>query len=368
MTDIECVVAGAGVIGLAVARALALAGREVLVLEAAPAIGSETSSRNSEVIHAGLYYPTGSLKHRLCIEGRDALYRFCAEHGVPHRRIGKLIVATDEEQRPALDTLAAAARRNGVRIEPVGPEQIRKLEPAVRAVAGLISPDTGIIDSHSLMQALQGEAEAHGAITVLRAPVVAGRVTQHGFALEIGGAEPGKVSTRFFVNAAGLGAERLSRSVDGLPPTTVPHIYLARGVYFTLRGRSPFRRLVYPMPDALTLGVHVTLDLAGRARFGPDLEWVNRVDYDVDPARASLFAAAIRRYWPDLPDGALEPGYAGIRPKLQGPGDPPHDFVIQGPQERGVPGFVALYGIESPGLTSCLAIADTVVRLLGLGL
>lgn len=368
MADIECVVAGAGVIGLAAARALALAGREVLILEAGPGIGSETSSRNSEVIHAGLYYPTGSLKQRLCIEGRDALYRFCAEHRVPHRRIGKLIVATDQEQMGALGALAATARRNGVRIELVDAEQIRKLEPALRACAGLISPDMGIIDSHSLMQSLQGEAEAHGALTVLRAPIVAARITHHGFELEIGGAEPGKLSTRFFINAAGLGAEQLSRSVEGLPSQTVPQIHLARGVYFTLRGRSPFHRLIYPLPDALTLGVHVTLDLAGRARFGPDLEWVDRIDYSVDPARAPLFAAAICRYWPDLPDGALEPGYAGIRPKIQGPGEPPRDFVIQGPGEHGVPGFVALYGIESPGLTSCLAIAEMVVRLLGVGL
>jgi L-2-hydroxyglutarate oxidase LhgO len=368
MADIECVVVGAGVIGLAVARALALAGREVLILEAGAATGSETSSRNSEVIHAGLYYPTGSLKHRLCIEGRDALYRFCAEHGVPHRRIGKLVVATGQEQIPALGALAATARRNGVRIQPVTAEQIRKLEPALRAVAGLLSPDTGIIDSHALMQALQGEAEAHGAVTVLRAPVHDARVTECGFELETGGTEPGKLSARYFVNAAGLGAHLLSRRLAGLSPDTVPAIHMAKGVYFTLRSRSPFHRLVYPLPDALTLGVHVTLDLAGRARFGPDLEWVNQIDYSIDPGRARAFAAAIRRYWPDLPEGALDPGYAGIRPKIQGPGEPPRDFLIQGPQEHGVPGFVALYGIESPGLTSSLAIADMVVRLLGLGL
>jgi L-2-hydroxyglutarate oxidase LhgO len=225
----------------------------------------------------------------------------------------------------------------------------------------LISPDTGIIDSHSLLQALQGEAEAHGAMTVLRVPVLAGTVVENGFRLEVGGAEPGKLSARYFINAAGLGAEKLSRRIAGVPANSVPRIYLAKGVYFTLRGRSPFRRLVYPLPDAATLGVHVTLDLAGRARFGPDLEWVDRIDYDVDAARAPLFAAAIRRYWPDLPDEALEPGYAGIRPKIQGPGEPPRDFVIQGPREHGVPGFVALYGIESPGLTSCLAIGDLVL-------
>ena len=364
MADFECAVVGAGAIGLAIARALALAGREVLILETGPIIGGEISSRSSEVIHAGLYYPTGSLKHRLCVEGREALYRFCAERGVPHRRIGKLVVATDDEQKKPLAALADTARRNGVPIEIADPARIRELEPALRAVAGLISPETGIIDSHALMLALQGEAESHGAVTVPRQTVTGGAVTAKGFRLKIGGAEPGTLSTRLLVNAAGLGAERLSRSIAGVPPGSVPRIRLAKGVYFTLRGASPFRRLVYPLPDAATLGVHVTLDLAGRARFGPDLEWVDAIDYDVDPGRAPLFAAAIRRYWPDLPEEALEPGYAGIRPKLQAPGEPPQDFLIQGPRQHGVPGFVALYGMESPGLTSCLAIGDLVGRLL----
>ncbi len=364
MTEVECVVVGAGAIGLAVARALALAGREVVILEAGPIIGGEISSRSSEVIHAGLYYRTGSLKHRLCVAGRVALYRFCAAHGVPHRRIGKLVVATQEEQLPALAALADTARCNGVPIESVDPARIRALEPAVRAVAGLISPESGIVDSHALMLALQGEAEAHGAVTVLRAPVTGGAVTAEGFRLEIGGAGPGTLSTRLLVNAAGLGAERLSRGIVGVPGASVPRIHLGKGVYFTLRGVSPFRRLVYPMPDATTLGVHVTLDLAGRARFGPDLEWVDAIDYDVDPRRALHFGAAIRRYWPELPDDALEPGYAGIRPKLQGPGDPPQDFLIRGPRDHGVPGYVALYGVESPGLTSSLAIGELVRSLL----
>ncbi len=364
MADVECVVVGAGVIGLAIARALALAGREVLILEAGPIIGGEASSRSSEVIHAGLYYRTGSLKHRLCVEGRVALYRFCAERGVPQRRIGKLVVATEEAERPALAQLAETARLNGVPIEPVDRARIGALEPALRAVAGLISPETGIVDSHALMLALQGEAEAHGAATALRTPVVGGAVTDKGFRLQIGGAEPGTLSARLLVNAAGLGAERLSRAIAGVPPGSVPRIHLAKGVYFTLRGASPFRRLVYPLPDAATLGVHVTLDLAGRARFGPDLEWVSAIDYDVDPRRARRFAAAIRRYWPELPEDALEPGYAGIRPKLQALGEPPRDFLIHGPREHGVPGLVALYGIESPGLTSCLAIGDLVRTLL----
>ncbi len=364
MADVECAVIGAGAIGLAVARALALAGREVLILEAAPMVGGEISSRSSEVIHAGLYYRTGSLKHRLCVEGRAALYRFCAERGVPHRRTGKLVVATGENQLPALAALAETARRNGVSVEPADQIRIRALEPSLRAVAGLLSPETGIIDSHALMLALQGEAESLGATTAVRAPVLGGTVTPEGFALEIGGAEPAKLSARFLVNTAGLGAQALSRAIAGVPTQSVPRLHLGKGVYFTLRGTSPFRRLVYPMPDASTLGVHLTLDLAGRARFGPDIEWIDAIDYSVDPRRGQDFAAAIRRYWPDLPDDALEPGYAGIRPKIQAPGEPPMDFVIQGPHAHGVPGFVALYGMESPGLTSSLAIADLVSTLL----
>jgi L-2-hydroxyglutarate oxidase LhgO len=364
MADVECVVVGAGAVGLAVARALALAGREVLILEAGDRIGAETSSRSSEVIHAGLYYPTGSLKHRLCVAGREALYRFCAENGVPHRKLGKLVIASEEAQRPALAALAATAARNGVPIVPLDAAGVRELEPALRAVAGLLSPETGIIDSHALMLAFQGEAEAHGAITALRSPVLSGESAADGFRLEVGGAQPGRLSTRLLVNAAGLGAERLSRSIAGIPPASVPRICLARGVYFTLRGKPPFQRLVYPMPDAATLGLHLTLDLAGRARFGPDLEWIDAIDYAVDPARAPLFEAAIRGYWPDLPEDALDPGYAGIRPKLQAPGEPPRDFLIQGPRDHGIGGYVALYGIESPGLTSSLAIGDLVRDLI----
>jgi L-2-hydroxyglutarate oxidase LhgO len=364
MTDVECVVVGTGVVGLAIGRALARAGREVLILEAGPQIGAETSSRSSEVIHAGLYYATGSLKHRLCAAGREALYLFCAEHGVPHRKLGKLVVASETAQRPALEALARNAERNGVPARPLNAAQILELEPALRAVAGLLSPETGIVDSHALMLALQGDAQEGGAMLALRSPVERGAVTPDGFELEVGGAEPARMTARMLVNAAGLGAEAVSRSIAGIPTALVPRIHLARGVYFTLRGATPFRRLVYPMPDAATLGVHLTLDLAGRARFGPDIEWVERVDYAVDPGRAPLFEAAIRRYWPDLPEGALEPGYAGIRPKLQAPGEPPRDFLIQGPEAHGIPALVALYGIESPGLTSCLAIGALVRDLL----
>jgi L-2-hydroxyglutarate oxidase LhgO len=364
MTDVECVVVGAGAVGLAIARALALAGREVLILEAGDRIGAETSSRSSEVIHAGLYYPTGSLKHRLCVAGREALYRFCAERGVPHRKLGKLVVAAEEAQRPALAALAETAARNGVPTIPLDAAGVRELEPGLRAAAGLLSPETGIIDSHGLMLALQGEAEGRGAATALRSPVLRGEARGSGFVLEVGGAEPARLTARLLVNAAGLGADTLSRSIAGIPPASIPRIHLARGVYFTLRGAPPFRRLIYPMPDAATLGVHLTLDLAGRARFGPDIEWIDRIDYSVDPGRAPLFAKAICSYWPDLPEDALEPGYAGIRPKLQGPGEPPRDFLIQGPRAHGLAGFVALYGMESPGLTSCLAIGEMVRALL----
>jgi L-2-hydroxyglutarate oxidase LhgO len=365
MTDIECVVVGAGAVGLAVARRLALAGREVLILEATETIGSGVSSRNSEVIHAGIYYPTGSLKHRLCVAGRDALYTYCAEHGVPHRRLGKLIVATDDTQMPALRKLHDTARANGVEdVVPIDGAGIRELEPAVRGVAGLLSRSTGIIDSHALMLAYLGNAEAAGAVLALRSPVESGRVTDDGFALDVGGADPTTLTCRLLVNAAGLGAQPLALRLRGLPAATVPPLHYAKGVYFTLIGRSPFRHLVYPMPDGATLGVHVTLDLGGQAKFGPDIEWVDGLDYDVDPARAAQFARAIRRYWPDLPDGALQPGYSGIRPKVAAKGAPPHDFVIQGPRDHGVVGLVNLYGIESPGLTASLAIGDMVEALL----
>ncbi|HVG82752.1 MAG TPA: NAD(P)/FAD-dependent oxidoreductase [Methylomirabilota bacterium] len=367
MADTECVVVGAGAVGLAIARALALAGREVVVLEAGDRIGSETSSRSSEVIHAGLYYPTGSLKHRLCVTGREQLYRFCAENGVPHKKLGKLVVASEEAQRPDLAKLAATADRNGVQIVPLTAGEVHALEPAVRAVAGLLSPETGIVDSHALMLAYQGEAEAHGAVVALRSPVVRGKTGPEEFVLEVGGDEPARLSCRVLVNAAGLGAETLSRAIAGIKAEAIPRIRFARGVYFTLRGPQPFGRLIYPMPDAATLGVHVTLDLAGRARFGPDIEWIERIDYAVDPGRAAQFAAAIRSYWPGLPEDALEPGYAGIRPKLQAPGEPARDFLIQGPQHHGVPGYVALYGIESPGLTSSLAIGEMVREIIACG-
>jgi len=365
MDQVDCVVVGAGVIGLAVARALALAGIEVLVLEQAYTIGFETSSRNSEVIHGGLYYPLGSLKARSCVEGRHRLYGYCREHGVPHARLGKLIVATSEAETAGLEKIASTARGNGVEdLEWLDPTQARRFEPALNCVAALLSPSTGIIDSHALMLAYQGEAEAAGAIVVLRTPGLSGSVRHGGFELAIGGDEPTVIRCRFLINAAGLHAPALARMIEGIPPETIPPAYFCRGVYFTLSGPAPFHRLIYPVPVAGGLGVHITLDLAGQPRFGPDVEWISAVDYTVDPARGEVFYAAIRTYWPGLPDGALQPGYAGIRPKISGPGEPAADFVVQGLDSHGLPGLVNLYGIESPGLTASLPLADEVVRKL----
>jgi L-2-hydroxyglutarate oxidase LhgO len=365
MDEVECVVVGAGVIGLAVARALALAGYGVLVLERAYTIGFETSSRNSEVIHGGLYYPAGSLKAYSCVTGRQRLYAYCREHGVPHARLGKLIVATSDNEIPGLERIAAAARDNGVGdLKWLEPAQAQRLEPALRCVAALLSPSTGIIDSHALMLAYQGEAEAAGAMVVFRTPVLSGKVRDYGFDLAVGGDEPTALRCRFLVNAAGLYAPALAEAVEGLPRETIPPAYFCRGVYFTLAGRAPFRRLIYPVPVAGGLGVHITLDLAGQARFGPDVEWISSVDYTVDPARGEAFYDAVRTYWPDLPNGSLQPGYAGIRPKISGPACPAADFVIQGPEFHGVPGLVNLYGIESPGLTASLPLADLVVERL----
>ena len=367
MDEIECVVVGAGAVGLACARALALGGHEVVVLERAPTIGFETSSRNSEVIHSGLYYPAGSLKAKTCVAGRERLYHYCCEHGVAHARLGKLIVAADEAEIPGLEKIAEAARANGVgNLEWLGAAAAQRLEPALHCVAALLSPSTGIIDSHALMLAYQGEAEAAGAIVVLRTPVLAGRVRNDGFELDIGGAEPSRLHCRHLVNAAGLHAPALATAIDGVPRPTIPPAYFCRGVYFTLSGPAPFHRLVYPVPPAHGLGVHLTLDLAGQARFGPDTEWIAEIDYAVDPARGDGFYAAIRRYWPALRDGALQPGYAGIRPKINGPDEPAADFLVQGPEDHGVPGLVNLYGIESPGLTASLPLAELALERLGI--
>lgn len=357
MESVEAVVVGAGVVGLAVAKALAESGREVVVLEAEDGIGTHTSSRNSEVIHAGIYYPRGSLKARACVEGRNRLYAYCVSHGVPHARCGKLIVATDQAQVPELQEIQRKAHANGVTdVVWMTREQATALEPALHCVAALYSPSTGVVDSHALMLAYLGDAERAGAMLALNSALERAVVRPGGIELHVAGAEP--VLARIVVNSAGLRAPSVARRIDGYPTALAPGEFYAKGNYYSLVGRSPFSRLVYPVPEPGGLGVHVTLDLGGQARFGPDVEWIERIEYSVDPRRAERFYAAIRRYWPGLPDGSLAPGYAGIRPKTAGRDAPNPDFVVQGPSVHGVPGLVHLFGIESPGLTASLALAD----------
>jgi L-2-hydroxyglutarate oxidase LhgO len=363
---VECVVIGGGIIGRGVAGALARAGREVLLLEKERWIGQDTSSRNSEVIHAGLYYPEGSLKARFCVEGRQQLYAYCVERDVPHKRIGKLVVGVSDDEIATLKRVIKHAVAAGVTdLEWLDGKDARGMEPALDCVAAFHSPSTGIIDSHALMQAYQTDAENARASVVLRAPVLEGRVARDGFTLEVGGSERMTLDCKLLVNSAGLYAPSLARHIAGIPPATIPRDYYCRGVYFTLAGRAPFKRLIYPVPEHAGLGVHLTLDMAGAARFGPDTEWIDGIDYTVDARRSEKFYAAIRTYWPGIADGALQPGYAGIRPKISSPKEPAADFMIAGPQTHGVPNLVNLFGIESPGLTASLAIADHVVSLLG---
>ncbi len=361
MEDVDCVVVGAGIVGIAVARALARGGREVIVLDAAETIGTQTSSRNSEVIHAGIYYPANSLMARLCVQGRRMLYAFCASRGVPVNRCGKLIVATDEAERARLVEIQARAQANGVEdLRLLDAAEARALEPNLACTGALLSPSTGVFDSHAYMLALQGEAEADGALFVFNSPVLGGEVVDGGIAIRAGTADPTALRCRLLVNAAGLGAPRLARAIRGMPDHLVPIAHYAKGNYFTLAGAAPFSRLIYPVPVAGGLGVHLTIDLGGQARFGPDVEWVPAPDYTVDPARADRFYDAIRRYWPGLRDGALHPGYAGIRPKIAPQEAPAQDFVVQGARQHGVAGLINLFGIESPGLTAAIALADLV--------
>lgn len=368
MEEVDCVVVGAGVVGLAVARALAQHGREVIVLEAAEGIGTETSSRNSEVIHAGIYYKPGSLIARTCVAGKWMLYDYCRERGIPHENCGKLIVATSEEETAKLPGIQANAAANGAAdLRLLTGEEARAMEPALVCTAALHSPSTGIIDSHAYMLSLQGDAESAGAVFAFHAPVLSGQVTNRGVAIEVGGAEPMRLHCRTLVNSGGLHAPKLAAAIEGMPADHVPTAYYAKGNYFTLTGRSPFSRLIYPVPVPGGLGTHLTIDLGGQARFGPDVEWVESIDYEVDPARGESFYASIRRWWPDLRDGQLAPGYSGIRPKTVPPGAPGQDFVVQGPREHGVPGLYHLFGIESPGLTASLALAAHVAEVVGAG-
>lgn len=362
MTEkVECVVIGAGVVGLAIARELAMRGREVMVLEAEEAIGTGTSSRNSEVIHAGLYYPPGSAKAKLCVRGKHLLYAYCEARGVGHSRCGKLVVATDEEQAGTLAQIVLTARANGVDdLRRLSAAEAMALEPALSCVAALLSPSTGIVDSHGLMLALQGDLESAGGTVALRAPVRSGECGNGCIRLEAGSDEVIELAARVVVNSAGLRAQEVARRIAGIPPQSIPPPIYAKGSYYVLQGHAPFRHLIYPVPETGGLGVHLTLDLAGRARFGPDVEWVENLDYNVDPGGAERFYRLIRRYWPALPDHALQPGYAGIRPKLSRAGTTSADFMIQGSEAHGVRGLINLYGMESPGLTSALAIAELV--------
>ncbi len=375
MDQVDTLVVGAGVVGLAVARALAQQGREVLVAEAGSAVGQGVSSRNSEVVHAGFYYAPGSLKARLCVRGKALLYQLAARHGVPHRRGGKLVVATEPGQHQALEQLVSRAGANGVPVELLDGAALRRRAPALHGTAALWSPSTGIVDSHALMLALQADLERAGGQVALRSRVLGARFVPGRPAVVrlLADGEELEFEARRVVNAAALGACALAAAFEGLEARHVPRARWAKGSYFTLSGRAPFDTLVYPAPVDAWLGVHLTLDLAGQARFGPDLEWLpegtapDDIDYRVDPARAEVFIDAIARYWPGLrewPKGALQPAYSGVRPKIHGPGEPAPDFRIDGPAEHGVAGLVNLFGIESPGLTSSMAIGEHVAALL----
>ena len=365
MEKVDCLVIGAGVIGLAVARALSLAGREVIVIEAQDCIGSEISSRNSEVIHAGIYYPAGSLKARFCVQGRKQLYNYCHEHNVPFKRCGKLIIATSEKQEPQLQTILENARINDVDdIVSLDKTEVQRKEPQVQCVSGLWSPSTGIVDSHAYMLALHADLEDAGGIIVFNSTVTGGSVANSMLELMvISGDSSFHLTANTVINCAGLGGDKLAHSIDGINHKTLPAYSYAKGNYFTYSGKSPFTSLIYPVPNEYGLGVHVTHDMAGNLRFGPDVEWIDKISYGVDPLRGEMFYEAIRSYWPELRDMSLLPAYSGIRPKINGQGSPAVDFKIQGESEHGVAGLINLFGIESPGLTSSLALADYVKEM-----
>jgi L-2-hydroxyglutarate oxidase LhgO len=361
----QVLVVGAGAVGLACARAAALAGHDVIVAEAADAIGTGTSSRNSEVIHAGLYYPTGSLRAHHCPRSSRMLYEYCASHGVPHRKCGKIVVATSEPEIPGVERIYRQAQANGCEgVGMIDAAAAKRLEPHVSCVAAMHSPETGIIDSHSYMRALRGDLEDRGGMVALNTPIERLVRTGDGWQVHFGGRDPQSITVDAVINSAGLGAQALARATEGYPQERVPRLVLAKGNYFSYSGRPVFSRLVYPTPIPGGLGVHVTLDLAGRMRFGPDVQWIDEENYDVDPHRSAVFYAAIRSYWPALPDNALVPDYAGIRPKLTAQGEPAADFLMDFPGDHGVPRLVQLFGIESPGLTASLSLAETVVARL----
>jgi L-2-hydroxyglutarate oxidase LhgO len=372
MDRIDCAVIGAGVVGLAVARAMSLRGFETVVIESENAIGTVTSSRNSEVIHAGLYYAAGSLKARLCVQGKQLLYAYCAERGISHQRCGKLVVATSEDQVPRLRSIQQQAAINGLEgadaLQWLTREEALRMEPALNCIAALNSPSTGIVSSHELMLALQADLEHAGGSVALLSPVLGGQCTGDGVVLHVGGENLSELHAKRVINCAGLQAQRVALSLQGLPAQHVPQAYYAKGSYFALSGRAPFKRLIYPVPIVGGLGVHLTLDMAGQARFGPDAEWVTPTeqgfDYRVYADRSANFYSYIRKYWPELPNDALRPAYSGVRPKLYGPSQATADFSIQGPNLHGTNGLVNCYGIESPGLTSCLAIAAYIENLL----
>jgi len=362
---LDCVVVGAGVVGLAVGRALALAGREVTVLERAGSFGTETSSRNSEVIHAGIYYPPGSAKARHCVAGKHRLYAYCAERGIAHRRVGKIIVAATDAQVAQLEQHKARAEANGVGdLEWLSQAEVRAMEPEVLGARGLLSPSTGIVDSHGFMLSLLGDLENAGGQVVFHSAVTGGRLADEGASIDVSGVDGGiTVDCALLVNSAGLGAQAVAGALDGFPRERIPTRHIAIGHYFTLSGKAPFGRLVYPVPEEGGLGVHVTLDLAGQAKFGPDVKWIEEVDYSFDESRKAGFVEAIQSYYPGLDPERLQPGYTGIRPKVAGPGDGFGDFRIEGPADHDVPGVVNLFGIESPGLTAALSIAERVVQI-----
>ena len=361
----QVLVIGAGVVGLAVARAAARKGHEVVMAEAQSAIGTGISSRNSEVIHGGMYYPTGSVRARHCVRGRRMLYELCTSHGVPHRKIGKLIVACNGPELEKIQTLITQGRNNGVEeLELIGGNAVRGLEPELSCIGALHSPETGILDAHAFMLALRGDLEDAGGAIAFNTPVIGAARKSGRWAVRFGGKDGGEFAFDAVANCAGLGAQSVARAIEDYPEARVPRRVMAKGNYFTYLGRPVFKRLIYPIPVVAGLGVHVTLDLAGRMRFGPDVEWIEHEHYEVDPKRADIFYERIRTYWPGLPDATLSPDYSGIRPKLTGPGEPAADFMVDAPPQHGLPGLVQMFGIESPGLTSSLSLAEEVAGYL----